>query len=170
MGFFIELVSRLKVEEGTGPVQFSSGNLLPYMDCCGQFYRRCKGLFGAEHTPGKLTIGYGINIEDTGVTVQEADFLLVSRVDALAPILQSRISNWNSLSDARKVVLLDLAYEFGASRLLTEFRPTIDLVLAGRFEEAASHMRGWSWYQQVGKRAEPLCLMMEKGEVVEPTR
>lgn len=164
----IDVIHRLKIEEGTGPILFNQ--LMPYMDCCGRPWRLCKGVFGGAHPIGKLTVGYGFNIDDTGLSERESDFILLDRVDAVIPRLASLLTFWNNLGDARKLVLVDLAYNMGVTKLVTEFRPTINLIAAGKYQEAASHMRGWLWYSQVRKRAEPLVRTMETGEIVEPDR
>ena len=143
------LMSRLKIEEGTGPLS-DDGRMLPYAD-----------------TKGILTIGYGRNLVHRGLSRLEADYLLANDVMQAVHELQLALPFWADLNDARRLVLADLLFNTRLGNVkgfVSEFGPTLDLIGLGKYVEAATHMRSWAWFRQVGPhRAEPLAKMMEFG-------
>lgn len=67
---------------------------------------------------GKLTIGYGRNLEDNGITEAEAEFLLLNDVKrAMAEL--STINAYNDIENSiRRAVLVCLHFNLGFPRLL----------------------------------------------------
>jgi len=112
-------------------------------------------------TAGKLTIGYGINL-DAGIYPEEAEFMLSFRLTQLAVKLTALLPFMDALSENRKVVLIDMAYNLGIKGLLG-FKNTLAQVLAGNYEEASKLMLKSLWAKQVGDRAIELAEMMRKG-------
>ena len=79
-----------------------------------------KGHEGIRFSPyqcpaGKLTIGYGRNLEDCGITQDEADYLLDNDVIDCIVDLES-FKFWEDLDEVRKAVLVDMRYNLGATR------------------------------------------------------
>lgn len=112
-------------------------------------------------TAGKLTIGYGINLE-AGIYPEEADFMLSFRLNKLSATLPALLPFMGSLSENRKTVLIDMAYNLGTKGLL-EFKNTLALIEDSKFEEASKAMLQSKWAKQVGDRATELSEMMRKG-------
>ena len=113
-------------------------------------------------TMGKLTIGVGRNLDDRGITMEEAMYLLGHDiVDHTAP-LDIHIPWWRTLSEPRQRVLADMSFNLGVVGLLN-FRNTLAAVQRGDYAQAASGMRYSRWYSQVGNRAKRLVRMMETG-------
>jgi len=75
-------------------------------------------LFPYTDTAGKLTIGYGRNLTDKGITLREAEQLLDHDItDAIQSVLMAL--PWTSmLSAARFRVLVDIAFNAGINGLL----------------------------------------------------
>lgn len=111
---------------------------------------------------GKLTIGVGRNLEDKGLTEQEALFLL--RNDIAEAELQLTQYDWyTSLSPIRQKVLIDMAVNLGMGGLL-DFKRMIAALGRKDYKSAAGEMVNSRWYGQVGDRGKRLVKMMETGE------
>lgn len=98
-------------------------------------------------TTGNRTIGYGINLEQ-GITEPEAAVILTMRLTPLAGLWEG-IPN---LSPERKVVLVDMAYNLGVSKLM-EFQKMFDAIQNENYEDAALEMLDSEWARQTGTRA-----------------
>jgi len=106
-------------------------------------------------TAGKITIGVGRNIEDIGITEEEARYLLDNDILRVAQELDNALPWWRNLSDVRQRVLLDMAFNIGTPTLL-KFKNTLALIEAESFEEASIEMLDSRWAEQVGQRAKTL--------------
>lgn len=114
-------------------------------------------------TADKLTIGYGRNLEETGITEKEAEFLLSNDVFLVEHDLKDRLSYFSELSDVRRAVLVDMAFNLGVAGLF-KFKKTLALIKSGEYNEAAMEMLDSRWASQVGKRAIRLAEMMRMDE------
>lgn len=103
-------------------------------------------------TAGKLTIGVGRNIEDIGITEDEARALLDNDILRVAQELDNGLPWWRDLSDVRQRVLLDMAFNLGTPTLM-KFKNTLGLIEAGDFVGASEEMLRSRWAEQVGQRA-----------------
>ena len=112
---------------------------------------------------GKLTIGVGRNLDDVGLTEEEALLLLGNDISRVITELDQNIPAFSSLDEIRKRVLVDMGFNLGISRLL-KFRRMLAALEAGDWSQAAVEMMDSRWARQVGSRAERLKLMMETGE------
>ena len=112
---------------------------------------------------GKLTIGVGRNLEDVGLTEEEALLLLGNDISRVITELDQNIPAFSNLDEIRKRVLVDMGFNLGISRLL-KFRRMLAALEAGDWSQAAVEMMDSRWARQVGSRAERLKLMMETGE------
>jgi lysozyme len=113
-------------------------------------------------TVGKMTIGVGRNLDDKGITLEEADYLLSNDISAAWLSLVSRVECFSRLDTVRQSVLLDMAVNLGTDGLL-KFRKTLVLVAGGKYAEAAVEMLDSEWARQVGHRAQRLSMMMRTG-------
>ena len=116
-----------------------------------------------KDTVGKWTIGIGRNLEDKGITEQEALFMLNNDVDYFHDKIKKEINWFWALDDVRQNVLVNMAFNLGVSGLLT-FKNTLSLISFNRYEEAAEEMLNSKWARQVGYRAEELAEQMRTGE------
>jgi lysozyme len=111
-------------------------------------------------TAGKLTIGYGRNLDDNGLTQAESIALLLNDLAECERDLQS-FPWWAGLSDARRNALLDMRFNLGPTRF-RGFKKMLAALEAGNFTEAATQMRDSKWARQdVPARAEKLARMVE---------
>ena len=114
-------------------------------------------------TAGKITIGYGRNLEDRGITEDEARILLRNDIAIceadLFKIFGKALYN---LDDNRRYALIGMRYNLGATGF-RRFKKLIAAVKCRNFYRAAREMKSSIWYSQVGERAVTLYNMMLLG-------
>jgi lysozyme len=104
-------------------------------------------------TSDKLTIGLGRNLEDNGITEEEAYYLAENDIDNLMDELDRNIPWWTELNNPRKRALLNMAYNVGTPTLM-KFQKTLGLLESGQYEEASKEVLNSRWARQVGRRAD----------------
>jgi len=130
--------------------------------------RRDEGVVDHAYTDseGYLTIGVGRLIDKRKggrLTDVEMDFLLANDIAEKEAELEARVSFYNSLSEARRGVLLNMAFNLGVGGLLA-FKNTLKLVELGMYEKASVEMLNSKWARQVGNRATRLSKQMATDE------
>ena len=113
-------------------------------------------------TAGKLTIGVGRNLEDKGISHDEAMMLLRNDIAEVTAQLE-RFDWFRALGPVRRKVLIDMAFNLGMGGLLG-FQKMIEALERGDYERAADEMVNSRWYGQVGERGRRLERMMRTGE------
>ena len=111
---------------------------------------------------GKLTVGYGRNLSDDGISVPEAEFMLFNDFDFALHSVYRYLPWATKLDDARLGVLVNMAFNMGIDSLLT-FHNTLAHVEAGDYDLAATDMQNSLWAKQVGARADRLVQQMRSG-------
>ena len=112
-----------------------------------------------KDTVGKLTIGYGRNIEDVGISVQEAETLLLNDIEWAVEECAQLFLNWPELPDDVQVVLANMCFNLGKVRLGRFIK--MRMAIADKdFVRAAEEMKDSKWYTQVGRRSVELVEMM----------
>ena len=130
----------IKKHEGSGPVR--SGRYFPYA-CPAQ----------------KLTIGFGRNIEQKGISEGEANFLLHNDVQECVKLLRRTFIRFNSFIRTRQIALIDMTYNLGFTRFLT-FKKMVAAIHEEDWKEAASQAKDSIWYNQVGNRGKTIVGMI----------
>jgi len=111
---------------------------------------------------GKLTIGIGRNLDDKGITKQEAKYLCQNDVKDV--VNQLADYEWFcKLDPVRQKVLIDMGFNLGVPGLL-QFKNMVQALKDNQFIAAANEMKNSKWHHQVGKRALRLEEMMRTGE------
>lgn len=113
-------------------------------------------------TVGKLTIGVGRNLSDVGISIAEANAMLLADIRRAEVDLDRNLPWWRHLSEKRQRVLTNMCFNMGITRLL-KFERMLAAINAGKFEDAALEMLRSKWAGQVGDRAKRLAAMMEEG-------
>lgn len=111
---------------------------------------------------GKLSIGVGRNLDDVGITEQEADFMLMTDVGRAEGALDAKLPWWRTLSENRQRVLLNMCFNMGIGSLLG-FTNTLKAAQSGNYGAAADGMLASKWASQVGARATRLADLMRNG-------
>ena len=114
---------------------------------------------------GKLTIGYGRNIEDNGITESEADMMLATDLSNSIREVQANI-DLTHCNKARRAVLANMCFNMGINRLL-KFVKTIRFIERGAFKLASEEMMDSVWAEKLTGRASELSRQMLTGEFSE---
>jgi lysozyme len=115
---------------------------------------------------GYWTIGYGRLIDKAKggrITEEEALYLLHNDVEAKAKELEKRLPWVTELDEARKGVLVNMAFQLGVDGLL-KFKNTLTLIKQGSYETAAAFMLKSLWAKQTPNRAIRLAEQMKTGQ------
>jgi len=110
-------------------------------------------------TAGKLTIGVGRNLDDRGITPEEARYLLRNDLARAQADLDKYLPWWNGLSEVRRAVMIDMAFNLGIHGLL-KFRNTLEALRRGDWQAASAEMKNSKWYRDVGRRGDRLIQMV----------
>lgn len=119
-------------------------------------------------TVGKVTIGYGRNLDDKGLTLKEAESLLINDILEATKDLQRNCAWYNALDPVRKDVVINMVFNMGLPKVLG-FQKMIAAIGRHDYEEAAKEMLDSKWAMQVKGRAKELATMMREGAVEEMT-
>ena len=111
---------------------------------------------------GKTTIGYGRNLDDRGISKQEAEMLLDNEIKDICARLTLVLPWFEDIGSVRQDVLVNMAYNMGVSGLL-KWKKTLEDIKERRYKDASQKMRESLWAGQVGKRALELADQLEKG-------
>lgn len=108
-------------------------------------------------TVGKLTIGYGRNLDDVGITLREAEEMLLHDLSRCRDNLyiSARKDAFIQAPVQVQQVLIELAYNLGIAGLL-KFRRMWAALEAKDYETAADEMLDSKWAAQVKGRATTL--------------
>jgi lysozyme len=136
-----ELIRQLRADEGVRPCVYS------------------------DHL-GFATIGVGRLVDSrkpgAGLRDDEISYLLNNDIDDRIEALTRKLPWFQNLDDARKGVLLAMAFQMGVEGLLG-FRNTLQLVMEGNYENAAHGMLNSLWAKQTPARAKRLSEQMRSG-------
>jgi lysozyme len=113
-------------------------------------------------TVGKLTIGVGRNLDDVGISKEEAYILLKNDLNKAATALFTAFPWVKVLSEARIAALINMAFNLGIGGL-AGFKNFLKALKEENFSLAAKEMLDSKWAEQVGSRAYRLSVMIEKG-------
>ena len=123
-------------------------------------------LHAYRDTLGYTTIGYGRLIDKKkggGISQDEAEYLLENDIDCKLMELRDHIPWFDKLDDARKGVLLNMAFQMGVKGLLG-FRNTLAEINEGNYEKAADNMLKSKWARQTPNRAKRMAEQMRTGQ------
>lgn len=116
-------------------------------------------------TVGKLTIGVGRNLDDVGISKEEALWMLqddIARAEMDARKVFRRLWHPEIFSTARHAVIVSMVFNLGLTRF-RKFKKMIAAVQAQDWHRAADEMLNSKWARQVGRRARELAKMMREG-------
>ena len=130
----IDIASDLKRDEGL--------RLKPYLD-----------------SVGKLTIGYGRNLDDNGISEVEAETMLKADIEVAASELDHNIPWWRGLPEAAQNALVNMVFNLGWPRL-SLFKKMLAALETRDYETAAVEALHSKWAGQVGERAKRIAALM----------
>ena len=112
---------------------------------------------------GKLSIGYGRNLDDVGISKPEALMLLSNDVHKCIKQVKENIHCFNKLNDVRQNVLINMCFNLGIYGLLG-FKRFLKALEEEDWVLAKTEMLDSVWAIQVGKRAIELSVQILLGE------
>jgi len=101
---------------------------------------------------GKKTVGYGRNLEDIGISEEEAEMLLKNDIYEATNQLLNAFPWMATFSDARISAMINFTFNVGIGTVKT-FTKSIDALKKEDFNLAADMMLDSRWAEQVGDRA-----------------
>lgn len=118
----------------------------------------------AQQLRGKVTIGWGRNLTDKGLSAGECDQLLEHDLDDAVAAAAAFVGQeaWAALDHVRRAVLVDMAHNLGAVGL-GHFVRLRRAVVDGDWDAAVLSMQQSLWHRQVKRRAVYLEQMMADG-------
>jgi lysozyme len=114
---------------------------------------------------GYLTIGVGRLIDKRkggGLRPDEITYLLNNDIDNRIEALTRALPWFQNLDDARKGVLLNMAFQLGTEGLLG-FQNTLAMIRDGEYDRAADAMLASKWATQTPERAKRMSDQMRDG-------
>ena len=102
---------------------------------------------------GKLTIGYGHNLEDNGLSQSVCEYILIEDIEEAKKNLYAVFTKdfFNTLNDDQKIALIDMMFNLGLSRFLT-FKKFILAVKQRNFDRASVEIIHSKAYTQAKRR------------------
>lgn len=110
---------------------------------------------------GILTIGIGRNLLK-GLSDDEIDHLFMNDLLEAEVAARKLVYVFDQLSENRKAVILNLAFNLGETRL-RGFKKALEAINSFNYEEAAKELENSLWYSQVGYRSKELIRIWRGG-------
>ena len=102
---------------------------------------------------GKLTIGVGRNIEDNGISEDEALYLLQNDIERCVDELREIFDNFDMFDENKKTALIDIIFQLGKPRFLT-FKKMIKAIKNEDWQLASKELKDSRLCKQVPNRCE----------------
>ena len=113
---------------------------------------------------GRVSIGIGRNLQDKGITAEEAMLLLRNDIEECEGDLRLSFGFFARLSEPRQRALVDLRFNLGPGRFRL-FKKMIAALAKDDYETAAQELETSSWFTQVQpKRATRLVRQIRTGQ------
>ena len=115
-------------------------------------------------TAGKLTIGYGRNLDDVGISNREATVLLYNDIIEATESVRVVFSGFkfDEFSENRQAALIDMMFNLGRSRFI-KFKKMITAIRYKDWNEAADQAKDSRWFSQVGERGVKIVRLLREG-------
>ena len=101
---------------------------------------------------GYTSIGFGRNLDTTGISEEEAMYLLNNDIKNCFIDLDKYLIEWRAWPIEAQYVFIDLCFNLGIHTLLS-FRKTLAFCKLGEWERAAVELLASKYAKQVGRRA-----------------
>ena len=111
-------------------------------------------------TAGKWTIGWGRNIEDKGISIDEAELMFKNDIyDAIRDLMKI-FPDLPEMEENIRIVLVDMMFNLGYNKF-SEFKKFIEAVKQGDRGAAKREMVDSAWFKQVGNRGKRLLVLLD---------
>lgn len=116
-----------------------------------------------QDTVGKWTIGVGRNLDDIGISEQEAEMLLLNDIKEAERQLITTMPWTQELDEVRFSALLNFVFNVGIGTA-SKFVNAMGLLKEKNYDMAADEMLNSRWAKQVGNRAIEVTDQIRTGE------
>lgn len=113
-------------------------------------------------TADKLTIGYGTNLEDRGLSEKEAEMLLLNDMEDITAFLKD-FGLLGFMGEAREAVCVDMCYQMGVAGFC-KFKRMIEHLRVQAYNSAAHELLDSRYARQTPGRAERNAEILRKGD------
>ena len=146
------LESKLKLRD------FEGLRLKAYDDSTGQT------LIQGDKLIGKLTVGYGRNLTDRGISHDEAEMMLANDLNIATAEARSAFDWFDRLDPVRQDFIVMMIFNIGVPRL-KGFKKMLAAIEAQDWGQAGAELVDSTWAKQVGNnRADAMRRAIETGE------
>ena len=114
-------------------------------------------------TADKLTIGVGRNLEDVGISEEEAEMLLQNDIQRATVQIQREFPWTTELDEVRFAALINFTFNVGIGTV-GKFVNAMALLKDGSYDMAADEFLNSRWAKQVGQRAIDVTDQIRTGE------
>lgn len=114
-------------------------------------------------TADKLTIGVGRNLEDVGISEEEAEMLLQNDINRATKQILAEFPWTRELDEVRFSALINFTFNVGIGTV-GKFVNAMALLKAGSYDMAADEFLHSRWAKQVGQRAIEVTEQIRTGE------
>ena len=114
-------------------------------------------------TADKLTIGVGRNLEDVGISEEEAEMLLQNDIQRATVQIQREFPWTTQLDEVRFAALINFTFNVGIGTV-GKFVNAMALLRDGNYDMAADEFLNSRWAKQVGQRAIDVTDQIRTGE------
>ena len=109
-------------------------------------------LFPYRCSSDKLTIGVGRNIQEVGISEDEAMYLLENDIKNVVSQCRSTFDWFDNLTSIRQEAIVNLVFNMGLSTFC-KFKKTIAHLEKGEYELAGTELLDSNYARQVGQRS-----------------
>ncbi len=114
-------------------------------------------------TADKLTIGVGRNLEDVGISEEEAEMLLQNDINRATKQILAEFPWTRELDEVRFSALINFTFNVGIGTV-GKFVNAMALLRDGSYDMAADEFLNSRWAKQVGQRAIDVTDQIRTGE------
>lgn len=114
-------------------------------------------------TADKLTIGVGRNLEDVGISEEEAEMLLQNDIQRATVQVKTEFPWTEQLDEVRFSALINFTFNVGIGTV-GKFVNAMALLRDGSYDMAADEFLNSRWAKQVGQRAIEVTDQIRTGE------
>ncbi len=114
-------------------------------------------------TAGKVTIGIGRNLDDIGISPEEARYLLRNDIRIAKEQCKQSFPWFDDLDQVRKDAIVNMCFNIGITRL-KGFKKMLSALSLNDFQKAAEEALDSKWAKQVGRRSEDIVYMLIEGK------
>lgn len=111
-------------------------------------------------TAGKLTVGYGFNLDDVGLSEEESIMILQHRLYNIRVKCEETLSWFKEIKSEAQDIIIEMVYQLGYNGVL-KFKMMIKALEEQDYAQAAIEGLDSRWAKQTPARAERLMTRMK---------